>query len=162
MQFLEKNLEDIIWETSNEKLRERGFLIGGKKLRQLRIGNYGVADIVTYERKKNVYGEIYLEITVFELKKEKAGISAFLQAIRYCKGIKTYLEDNKYYTNFKLRIVICGKEIDVNSDYIFLTDTIHSNSYGKINSIENFSFNYSFNGIIFNKEYGYNLTNKGW
>ena len=35
----------------------------------------------------------YLNITVFELKKDKVGISAFFQAIRYCKGIKSYLEN---------------------------------------------------------------------
>jgi hypothetical protein len=31
MHFLEKDLENIIWESDNEKLRERGFFINGKK-----------------------------------------------------------------------------------------------------------------------------------
>lgn len=50
MNFLEKNLEDIIYETNNKYLRERGLFINGIKKRQLRIGNYGIADIVTFKK----------------------------------------------------------------------------------------------------------------
>lgn len=163
MKFLEKDLEDIIWEADNEKLCERGLLIGGKKLRQLRIGNYGIADLITIEKYNDyIDNEPFLHITVFELKKEKAGISAFLQAIRYCKGISTYLEKNKPYLNYKLNIVICAKEIDTNSDYIFITDLIESESYGMLSSVSNYSFDYNIDGITFKKESGYDLTNKGF
>ena len=163
MKFLEKDLEEIIWESDNEKLQERGLLISGKKLRQLRIGNYGIADLVTLERSYECFDNLpYLHITVFELKKEKAGISAFLQAVRYCKGLSTYLEKTKPNLNYKLNIVICAKEIDTNSDYIFLTDLIESESYSIINSVLNYSFTYDIDGITFKRESNYDLTNKGF
>lgn len=78
MQFLEKDLENIIWETNNKKLQEKGLLIEGKKFRQLRIGNYGICDILTVQRENYYLGFSYLNITIYELKKEKAGILAFL------------------------------------------------------------------------------------
>ena len=165
MEFLEKDLESIIWESDNEKLQEKGLDIYGKKFRQLRIGNYGIADLVTIEKN---YFEIektypFLNITVFELKKEKAGISAFFQAVRYCKGIQTYLESRKIF-QFKLNIVLCSKKIDTESDYIFLCDLINSSTFGqgKIHSLTNYSFKFTIDGIEFKDEYGYNLTNKGF
>lgn len=45
--FLEKTLEDIIFETSNDDLKERGLWICGNKKRQVKIGNYGIADLIT-------------------------------------------------------------------------------------------------------------------
>lgn len=163
MKFLEKDLEDIICESSNEKLEEKGLSVLGIKKRQLRIGNYGIADIVTFERiSGNSYEPPYLDITVYELKKEKAGISAFLQAVRYCKGISSYLEKNKPDMFFKLNIVLCSKEIDLSSDYIFLTDLIYSEQFGRINSIYNYSFNYGIDGIKFKMESDYNISSKGF
>ena len=53
MKFLEKDLEEIIFETSNKELNERGLFVYGKKYRQLRIGNYGVADLVVVDRTPN-------------------------------------------------------------------------------------------------------------
>lgn len=165
MKFLEKDLEDIIWESNNEKLEKKGFSIKGKKIRQLRIGNYGISDIITVEKQYNKYClEPFLLITVFELKKEKAGISAFLQALRYCKGIKTYLEIKKPNINFNFKIVLCAKEIDTNSDYIFLCDFIkeHHVKYSSLISIENYSYVFDLDGIIFKKESNYDLTNNGF
>ena len=163
MKFLEKDLEDIIWEADNEKLVDRGLLIGGKKFRQLRIGNYGVADLVTVEKCYEHFGnQPYLDITVFELKKEKAGISAFLQAIRYCKGISTYLDNRNNDLLYKLHIVLCAKEIDTDSDYIFITDLIQSEDYSYLNTVYNYSFTYSIDGIKFKREINYNLTNTGF
>ena len=40
MDFLEKDLEDIIYNASNEQLDKRGLRVRGKRFRQLRIGNY--------------------------------------------------------------------------------------------------------------------------
>ena len=162
MSFLEKDLENIIWESDNEKLREKGLEIYGKKLRQIRIGNYGVADLITVERKIDCYFNNFLDITVYELKKEKAGISAFLQAIRYCKGIQTYMLNKRSSTLFKLNIVLCAKNIDTESDYIFISDLISSDEYEKICSVHNYSFNYGIDGIVFKQKQNYNLIDKGF
>lgn len=162
MSFLEKDLENIIWESDNEKLREKGLKIYGKKFRQIRIGNYGVADLITVERKIDCYFNNFLDITVYELKKEKAGISAFLQAIRYCKGIQTYMLNKRSSTLFKLNIVLCAKNIDTESDYIFISDLISSDEYEKICSVHNYSFNYGIDGIVFKQKQNYNLIDKGF
>lgn len=161
MRFLEKNLEDIIWESDNEKLREKGFDISGVKKRQLKIGNYGIADIVTFKKTYRPWGSI-LTVTVYELKKDKAGISAFLQAVRYCKGISSYFKENKPNLNFELNIVLCSKEIDKNSDYIFLSELINSDECYSLNSLSNYSFNYTLDGIEFKEEKGYDIINKGF
>ena len=165
MEFLEKDLESIIWESNNEKLQVKGLNVSGKKYRQLRIGNYGIADLVTIQRDYHEVEKIlpYLNITVFELKKDKAGISAFLQALKYCKGIKTYLEDYKPNIYFKLNIVLCSKKIDTESDYIYLCDLISgSDDSNLLNSLTNYSFSFSIDGINFKEEKGYNLINKGF
>lgn len=170
MNFLEKDLEQIIWESDNEKLKEKNLPISGKKFRQLRIGNYGVLDLMTVEKEDTwcyVLNERvpYLNITVYELKKEKVGISAFLQAIKYCKGIKSYISERKPNFCFKLNIVLVAKEVDLNSDFIYLTDLLdhkYSDDFGVISSVENFSFSYDINGILFKQHHSYNLTNKGF
>ena len=162
MKFLKKDLEEIIWESNNEKLQEKGLWIEGIKKRQLRIGNYGIADLVTINRISEQSVLPYLDITVFELKKKKAGISAFLQAVRYCKGIKTYLEKRKPNILFRLNIVLCSKVIDTSSDYIFLTDLICSDEFKQINTLSNYSFIYGLDGIKFINEQDYDLTIKGF
>jgi hypothetical protein len=165
MDFLEKDLENIIWESNNEKLQEKGLFISGKKYRQLRIGNYGIADLVTFDRSYYEFRETipYLDITVFELKKDKAGISAFLQAVKYCQGIKTYLTEYKPNIDFKLNIVLCSKNIDTQTDYIYLCNLLHKSIDSKfLNSLKNYSFKFSIDGIEFNEESGYDLKNKGF
>jgi len=149
MNILEKDLEEIIFTTDNEKLRDRGLSILGKKYRQLRIGNYGVADIVTVVREGRI-----LHITVYELKKDKAGISAFLQCLRYAKGIREYVNYRNFSGFVEIRMVLIGREIDTVSDYIFLDDFMEN--------IINYSYSYNFEGISFNYESGYKLTESGF
>lgn len=164
MNFLEKDLEQIIWESDNEKLKEKGLFISGKKYRQLRIGNYGISDIITIRRVWNFdYNYSFLEITIHEYKKEKIGISAFLQAVGYCKGIQTYLNDRKFY-KYTLNIVLCGKNIDNSGNFIYITDLIGNYNYdfGIINNIYFYTYSYSLNGLHFKKEENYNLINKGF
>ena len=149
MKFLEKDLEEIIYKTPNEILREKGLKIRGKKFRQLRIGNYGIADIVTYQRD----GDCFI-ITVYELKKDKAGISAFLQCVRYAKGIRSYLKGRNCSAWIQIEIVLVARTIDTYSDYVYVQQFMHN--------LENYSFKYGVNGIEFNKVGTYELTNNGF
>ena len=148
-------------------IRRKRIIYSRSKKRQLRIGNYGIADIVTFDKDYNYshYNESYypfLNITIFELKKDKVGIGAFLQAIKYCKGIKTYFEIKKPNIKIKLHIVLASKEVDKSGDFIYLTDLINSEDFGYINSIQLYSFKFDINGIKFNLEKGYNLIEKGF
>ena len=169
MNILEKDLEEIIESTSNKELRKRGLYVYGDCFRQLRIGNYGIADLVYYNKaydyESDEFGGIkiapYLQINICELKKEKAGISAFLQAVRYAKGIKSYL-NLRGVNAFKIQLTIIAPTIDIQSDYVFLSDLISGNGYSFITRVNNYSVKYMFNGIQFNLEKNYSLTNHGF
>lgn len=168
MNFLEKDLENIIWESDNERLQEKNLPIYGKKYRQLKIGSYGILDLLTVKKRYwySVDDDLYipyLDITVYELKKEKVGVSTFLQAVRYVKGIKSYLEE-KHCMEAKYNIVLCAKEVDIHSSFIFLVDLIMpmKEPNNLLNSISAFSFDYTLDGIVFKKHEGYDLINKGF
>lgn len=170
MNFLEKDLENIIWESDNIKLQQKNLPIEGKKFRQLRIGNYGVLDLLTVEKKYypdwgNCKNVPYLNLTVYELKKENVSVSTFLQALRYCKGIKSYIELKNIDVPFKLNIVLCAKKIDTHSSFMYLVDLINKEIEvpdGLLNSIEVYSFEYLLDGINFIKHEDYDLQHKGF
>ena len=165
MTFLEKELEDIIWESNNEKLQQKGLEISGKKFRQLKLARYGIADLITIERDECFDGYCttpYLNITVYELKKDTAGVSAFFQAVRYCKAIQSYLEQRKPKLKFKLNIVLIGKEIDKSGDLIFLTDLIKSNCMSYLKSLRFYSCFYDLDGLFFKQEEGYKMSNENF
>lgn len=165
MNFLEKDLEQIIWETESSKLEDRGlYNISGIKKRQVRIGNYGILDLMTVKRCESPSGLKYLSITVFELKKESIGSETFLQAVRYCKGISRYLDERGFW-EFELNISIIGKNIDPNSSVIFLPDLIQGSDFGnlgKIASMNILTYSYDFDGISFKDHTGYKLINEGF
>lgn len=150
MTFLEKDLEDIVFSTKNDFLMSRGLYISGKKARQLKIGNYGISDIVTVSR-NHLYDR--LSITVFELKKDTIGVSTFMQAIRYAKGIDSWLRKNKQI-EFDLSITLIGRTIDMNSDLIYLADVFEN--------VELYTYEYEFDGIRFKQYKRYSLINEGF
>lgn len=175
MKFLEKDLEEIIYNTYNDEpneLTNRGLFIQGIMKRQLRIGNYGIADLVTFKRcfdyeydpyklenKKGVKTELFkcckvpkLIVTVYELKKDRVGISAYLQGIKYLQGINRYLHKRNFTNNVEYNLVLIGKEIDESGSFCFIT---------KFNeNIKFYSYDYDFNGINFIDKYGYVLSNE--
>lgn len=173
MDFLEKNLEDIIFESDKESLQKRGLWCYGKFKRQLRIGNYGIADLVLFER---TFTESYhfdgilkpfLNITIFELKKDKIGISAFLQAIGYAKGIQEYLDEYKPELEYTLNITLIGSSIDTSGTFCFIPSLFsHSRQYecnsSFISNINCYSYQYKLDGMYFKSEDDYNLTDKGF
>lgn len=168
MNLLEKDLEEIIYATEVEKLNEKGLYVNGKVFRQKRIGNYGIADLIYVQKEYRVVETInkkrlrpYLNIQVCELKKEKAGISAFLQAIKYCKGISRYLRTRNYY-DFKFEIILIAPKIETSSDYIYLTDLITSNQIGCIYGISNYSVSITIDGLEFKSENDYRLIDEGF
>lgn len=160
MEFLEKDLEQIIFETPNEYLQFAGLELFGKKKRQLRIGNYGIADIVAFRRFFNYYTD-FLHITVCELKKDSINISTFLQAIRYVKGIDQYLKFRKFKHKVRFSIILCGKTINLNSDLIYLADLVDC-SDNKLIDINFYTYDYKINGLKFEKHNNYKLIDEGF
>jgi hypothetical protein len=181
MEFLEKNLEDIIFETANNELNNRGLYIFGKKFRQLKIGNYGVCDIMTCDINREpdgccnndgncneCKGKVCIkvkgiDIKVLELKQSKIGVSAFLQGIRYCKGVLDYLEKRKFdLDKIRLNLILIGRDIDKSSDFIYISDVINQYGSGYSFDLEYYLYKYEFDGIKFEQISGYSLINKGF
>jgi hypothetical protein len=166
MNFLENDLEDIIYNTSQVKLQERGLDVineGSKLYRQLNIGNYGRADLVEFTRSfikpENSRGWHELIINVYELKKEKIGMGSFLQALNYIKGIDMYLKYRNKYNQVEFIITLIGREIE-NGAFIYLPDYI-SNLNGS-SFIHLYTYDYEFDGIKFTEHDDYSLTNPGF
>lgn len=175
MKFLEKNLEDIIFESDRDLLKERGLDFKGQVKRQLKIGNYGFADLVTFSRRTHeefVFKDLYakgipvgefnslpcLDITVYELKKELINVDTLLQAVRYCKGIKRYFEIRKFYQLTKFKIVLIGSKLDTSSDFIYLSDFLCDDFF----TLETLIYKYEVDGIWFKKQNSYQLKNEGF
>ena len=174
MKFLEKDLEEIIYNTyleSPEKLSKKNLYMYGNIKRQLKIGNYGILDLLTINRDYEyeftpVWNEEkcvfeckekvrpVLVLTVYELKKEKVGISAFLQCYGYIKGLKDWFRINKPNIKVKFNSVLIGREIDKSGSFCYLPDLIHD--------FEIYTYSYNIDGLNFQKENGYSLTLKGF
>lgn len=160
MKFLEKSLEDIIFESDNKSLESRGLDISGKKYRQVKIGNYGVADLITFERpsymiKKEDGGGWHYETTIniYELKQHKVNMHTVLQAIRYSVGLCEYLK-MRGFVNYELYHTVIGREVDTQSDFIYLPDFMPN--------LRVLTYDYKLDGIYFKEHSGYKLTNNGF
>ncbi len=157
MDFLEKNLEDIIFETDNKTLHSRGLFIEGKKRRQIRLGNYGIADIITHRIKRTYLSENYTEpsllFNVLELKKDKIDAGTLLQATRYCKGLERYIQQRKPLLDLEFKVTLIGKEV-CHSDFIYLADIMHN--------LNVYTYKYEFDGIRFRNESRYFLSEEGF
>ena len=166
MKFLEVDLEEIIYNTSNNILVERGLDIYGHKKRQLRIGNYGVADIVTMERPEYfLNGEVRKgKITVYELKKDKISVSTFFQALRYLRGITRYLELREFdLLHFNLEICLIGRKVDTESSVSYIGDLFQNDTILETTTrITLYEYNYDIDGLSFETVTGYKLKNEGF
>lgn len=164
MRFTEKNLEDIISESDRSALKKRGLDINGLMLRQLRIGNYGISDLVTIERPKYILDWAHKDniiITIYELKQANIGISTLLQAVRYAKGIASWFEKSKYYDdyNIEFKFVLIGSQIDQSSNFMYMSD-IFLSSEGE-RTISLIEYEYKIDSIYFYDKSSWSLTNEG-
>lgn len=150
MKFLEKNLEDIIWQNVNTEegrmlLAERGLNIPGITYRQVSFGSYGTADLVNFYITNSLQEKCayYRVFTIYELKKEKVGIEAVMQAHRYKTALLQHLEKVQSSRPFDdiVRVVVIGSSIDSNSDFTFL--------YNYLFDTEIYLYDYKIDGIHF-------------
>ena len=170
MKFLEKDLEQIIFESGRDSLEEKGLPMNGKLFRQLRIGNYGIADLVTFTRPsyEGPNREYFVPgvITVYELKKDHIGIASFLQALNYVKGIQSYLISKKKQSQYIINLTLIGKSVDTTGSFCFITDMLGIESYCSelySNGVISFmTYNYTLDGLKFEIQSGYELTNEGF
>lgn len=160
MNFLEKNLEDIIYENAiteegRRKLKERGLPIKGMVFRQLYLGNYGRLDLLTIHNESYINFPDALIFDVYELKQGVINIDTLLQAGRYAKGIKRIIATNGYDLHSResiFRIHLIGSEVDLNGDFALLFDCLCN--------VNLYTYSYNIDGIYFKKQYGFYRTNE--
>lgn len=159
MRFLEKNLEDIIFETPNHLLNARGLHIHGVKKRQVHIGNYGVADLIVFDKGYLDVSEGELKhenssITIYELKQGEINIDTLLQAIRYAKGIERYFMKYRHI-EYDIKITLIGNSISKNSPFLYMADIMSK-------FLDFYTYTYDFDGIRFKRIYNYRLIEEGF
>ena len=135
--FSEKNLENLMSRMTADELKKAGFYglhPNDILLRQLAIPGYGIADLIAiryaYSEPWNIIEKRRFLIHVIELKKDKIGIRALLQASRYVRGLQhligEYFQDYIARVEFLFEIILVGNDIDTQSDFCFLVDTIEN------------------------------------
>ena len=140
MNFLEKNLEDIIWE-SPEQCYARGLRIpagNGIKLRQLNLAPYGIADLVYISIDKGPA----VRITVIECKKDVVDIATYGQACRYQTALSEYA--HKYFRNYdsvEFERILIGKRVDKRQDFLHVLSADYDTSV--------YTYSYKHDGIYF-------------
>lgn len=163
MRFLEKDLETIVYEANKSELSDRGLDLTGRLLRQVQIGNYGVADLI-HVYKRYSCNQPYLVVEVIEMKKDKVCFNTFLQAVRYVKGLQRFFEKRGFY-NYVFHITLIGKEVDKSGSFIYLADLLGSTetiNKEMISSLNIYEYHYDLTGLIFVEKSGYKLVNEGF
>lgn len=166
MKFLEKDLEQIIFETPVDVLHKKGLFLGKKTKRQVRLGNYGIADLISIDYSgydQQDWGDEKIIFTICELKQDTISVSAFLQAVRYAKGLQRYLMEHKssIFLKHQIRIVLIGRTIPNDSSLIYLPDFMEMN-FSLYCSLEIYTYEMDINGLKFQKHEGYKLVNEGF
>jgi hypothetical protein len=142
MNFLEKDLEDIIYENLYD-MESRGLTIDSKLLlRQVNLGDYGYADLVGIHYNPKIFKTFYIEI--FELKKEVIDCTALMQVCRYATAIKQMAHElygDKI--NIKVRKILIGSDIQTKGDFVFLLNSLSDTTV--------YTYEYKFDGIWFNE-----------
>jgi hypothetical protein len=175
MGFFDKTVAEIIWESDNDKIKQKGlYIISGKKFRNFKIGNYGSADILTVKRtfKGNNFDSFHNEnghgllFTIYVVKEGKIGISAFLKAVSCARGISSYLKTTrKTYFPFDIKLVLVGKELDKSGAFVYLSDIFGFDCEYKTRSvidIDFFTYFFDIDGIHFCPESQFKLNQEGF
>ena len=132
--FLEKTLEDIVFE-NKFNIKERGFPMFYENLdRQVYTKNGKIMDLVNFEEKDGVY-----YFTIYELKKGKIDFSAYSQVLSYY--FEEVIRVKSLFKNFKVNLVLIGNSYEENVLIACAASDI----------IDVYIYKYDYNGIIFEK-----------
>lgn len=149
MKFLEKDLEDIIFDSfkcisTRESLIKRGlyFLQSDDRniycKRQLSIKGAGVADLVMFQR--NPYERDHIHFHVIELKRGAVDNKSVYQCNRYVEGIYKYLESRGIKNTSGATVI--GDRVSTN---------FRKSELNNIGYIDTMYYTYNFNGVLFHK-----------
>lgn len=127
----EKELEDYLVDDCHE--------LGGKKyfhdsitgemfadeVRQLKIGAYGIADIVrlNYHDQRNTF-----QVQITELKKGILNKDGLFQICRYKRGLERYVSALKKHKGISFEVeffgVLCGSGIELSTDFVYAAEQV--------------------------------------
>ena len=154
MQFLEKQLEDIIFDhlqtkDGRQKLKDRGLYVFSDRFfwakRQVNLGGYGIADIVTATL---CDGELY--ITIYELKQKSVCEKALIQAARYRKAVSRYM-DKRWHGALHISIKLIGSKVQ-DTDWVYLIDAM--------DDLTVLAYEYDIDGLKFHEFFGFYLIDE--
>lgn len=145
MDFLEKDLEQIIYETPAEILTRRGLSMWGHKIRQPKLGSYGRCDIITVC--VGSYTNYCVEI--YELKNDNVDTSTFWQAVRYARGVQMWFEKFRPHDDVEIGITLVGRHVDLTNDFCYATSIFEN--------LRVFTYQYDINGLYFKSQKGFYL-----
>ncbi|GAB3822257.1 hypothetical protein [Pontibacter rugosus] len=163
MRFLEKDLEDIIYN-HKEVCSEKGLLECypseySHLFRQVNLGKYGVADLISVDviqnrptrtiKGRHCHYHRTLSIYIIECKLNEVNVAAYLQAKRYKTAIQELLQRyNLKNTKVDIKVVLVGGSLDEGSDFVFQLNDDHKCTV--------YTYAYGPNGIEFTDQ------DKGW
>lgn len=153
MDFLEKDLEEILYRADPVAVKERGLhcFEHDTLLRQFCLGSYGIIDLLGIRGTYNGHRSI----TIYELKNKTIDAAAFWQLMRYMRGLEHFIDSkmnvrpHKYY----IHGVLIGKTIDTSGEVCYMPDIM--------GNVSMYTYSYSLTGMRFNCESGFKLTNPG-
>lgn len=159
MRFLEKDLESIVASTPIEQLRKRGLWLplNGRMFRQLRIGNYGIADLV-HVRRDFSWDSVEVVPTLFfrimELKQDQITEKALMQAVKYGVGIQNYIRRFRGKDiPIDIRIILIGRTVS-EGDFFHAPDVLEN--------VQILTYDYEYDGIRFHQHCDTYLNNDGF
>lgn len=145
MQFLEKDLEAIIWESPVE-CEARGLDIlqmqvfdKGRRYRQMQLGPYGIADLINIYY--NPFGKT-VWVQVIECKRGKVNGETYLQAKRYAVAVQSLLFETDFIgCTVYLSTVLVGDSVDTTGPLAYaIAEDPHCHTY---------TYSYAVDGIRF-------------
>lgn len=153
MNFLEKDLETIIWE-QYEACQQRGLRINfapfeqGKRIRQMNLMPLGIADLVSIYYDP-IFNECWLQ--VIECKRGKVTGDTYLQAKRYMAALEELLQNTDLIGAHTIKvhttIVLIGASVDTS------TSLIHTIATDR--SCLTYTYSYGVDGIRFDDKSNY-------
>ena len=162
MKILEKELEDAIYDATDKQLCQHGLsdIVEEGILRRFRQTNLGEeagrSDLIFVTRKhfsNNMRHDSLLRINIIELKREKFGCEALLQAIRYAYAIQSYMSHRKF-KQYDIKVIVIGEAFEETNNFMFLPHVINRKpqyGFGEINEISVYSFGFAIGGFNFVK-----------
>lgn len=131
--FLEKTLEDIIFD-AQDRIVERNFpFVLQRTVRQWKLPSQKRIDLFSFTLSDNA-----IQCRIFELKREELGLASLVQIISYYNELVTLLFP--HFTNVSIECFLVGRTIA--PELMLLKDNLVN--------IDLYSYRYDFDGIKFN------------